>query len=183
MAGPLVYFGRGRRIDVYNFTAADLPPTEMAAGQARLHRFGGAGIPGRGMTVAQHAFNLSHVVGDCPDRQRAALIHDAPEMFTGEVPRPIKSVCPDFVAVDDRIMLRLGEVFGVPAWAFEAIKEADTRIASDERLFMFDDLDPEDEQRCRERQLGITITPVTETVAANAWLRRFYQLFGEPTHV
>ena len=173
--GPQVYFGSGRRVDAYNFSAEDLPVPLIARGLSRLARFGGAGD--REVSVAHHSLNLSHAVGDCRQRKRAALIHDVPELFTGEVPRPFKVLCPGIQAADACCMARLGEVFGVPAWAFQAIKEADTRIGYDERLFMFDHLDPEDAQRCREEQLGIHITEVTREVAATAWTRRFYQLF------
>lgn len=179
-AGPVVYFGSGRRIDAYHFEADDLPPPLIGRGLSRLNRFGGAGD--RAVNVAQHSKNLSHLVGDCLHRQRAALMHDVPELFTGEVPRPFKAICPDFVRADDRCMERLGQVYGIPAWAFEAIKEADSRISCDERLFMFDHLEPEIREHCLANQLGLHIVPVSPEVAATAWTRRFYQLFSRDLH-
>lgn len=175
--GPQVYFGSGRRIDAYHFHASDLPVPLVGRGLSRLCRFGGAGD--REVSVAQHSYLLSHVVG--PDRvlQRAALIHDVPELFTGEVPRPFKVLCEGIQRADACCMDRLGQVFGVPAWAFEAIKEADTRISYDERLFMFDHLEPEVRDLCEENKLGIVITRVSRDVAGTSWTRRFHQLFRE----
>lgn len=175
--GPRVYFGSGRRLDAYNFEAWELPIPLIARGLSRLCRFGGAGD--REVSVAQHSYNLSHVVGSCPDRQRAALIHDVPELFTGEVPRPFKVLCDGIQKADACCMDRLGHVFGVPAWAFEAIKEADTRISHDERLFMFDHMEEEDRAVSEQQKLGIHIVPVTREVAATSWTRRFHQLFRE----
>lgn len=175
--GPQVYFGSGRRIDAYHFQADDLPIPLIGRGLSRLARFGGAGD--REISVAQHSYMLSHVVGEDRDLQRAALIHDVPELFTGEVPRPFKVLCEGIQAADACCMDRLGHVFGVPAGAFEAIKEADTAISYDERLFMFDHLEPDDHARCVENQLGIVITRISREVAATAWTRRFYQLFRE----
>lgn len=175
--GPLVYFGSGRRIDAYHFEADDLPPPLIGRALSRLNRFGGAGE--RAVSVATHSLMLSHVVGDCPHRQRAALMHDVPEMWTGEIPRPIKVLCPGIEAADACMIARLGEVYGIPAWAFEAIKDADSRISYDERLFMFEHMDPADHAVAEEMKLGIHIVPVTPDIAGVAWTRRFYQLFKE----
>ena len=175
--GPQVYFGSGRRIDAYHFEASDLPIPLIGRGLARLARFGGAGE--RSVSVATHSLLLSHVVGPCRHRQRAALIHDVPELFTGEVPRPFKVLCEGIQRADACCMERLGQVFGVPAWAFDAIKAADTAISFDERLFMFDHLEPDDYARCVENQIGIVITRVSDEVAATSWTRRFYQCFRE----
>lgn len=175
--GPSVYFGSGRRIDAYHFEADDLPPPLIGRSLSRLNRFGGAGE--RAVNVAQHSLLLSHLVGDCRHRQRAALMHDVPEMWTGEIPRPIKRLCPGIEAADACIIGRISEVYRIPLWAFEAIKDADTAISYDERLFMFEHLDPADREVCEENKLGIHIVPVTPEIAGVAWTRRFYQLFRE----
>lgn len=175
--GPRLYFGRGARIDIFNFTAEDLHPVWMGVALSRIARFAGAGV--HSVSVAAHSKTLSHLVGDCIHRQRAALIHDVPEIFTGDVPSPIKRSCADLMAVDHRITERLSEVFGVPMWAFEAIEPADRAIADDEKLFMFDDLSPEDRATAEANRLGIVVTPMPRHVAAAAWTRRFYALFSK----
>ncbi|GJE78117.1 hypothetical protein [Methylorubrum suomiense] len=175
--GPSVYFGSGRRIDAYNFEAHDLPVPLIGRGLSRLARFGGAGD--REISVAQHSYLLSFLVGPCQHQQRAALIHDVPELFTGEVPRPFKVLCEGIRQVDACCMGRLGHVFGVPAWAFDAIKPFDSRISYDERLFMFDHMEPADCEIAEENKLGIHIVPVTREVAATSWTRRFHRLFRE----
>jgi hypothetical protein len=175
--GPSVYFGSGRRIDAYHFDADDLPPPLIGRALSRLNRFGGAGE--RPVNVAQHSYNLSFVVGDCPHRQRAALMHDVPEMWTGEIPRPIKRLCPGIEAADACMIARLSTVYGIPLWAFDAIKDADSRISFDERLFMFDHMDPADREVAEQEKLGIHIVPVTPEISGVAWTRRFYQLFRE----
>lgn len=175
--GPQVYFGSGRRVDAYHFEADDLPPPLIGRQLSRLNRYGGAGE--RAVNVAQHSLLLSHLVGDCLHRQRAALMHDVPEMWTGEIPRPIKRMCPGIEAADACMMARISVVYDIPMWAFEAIKDADTAITYDERLFMFEHMDPADREIAEQNKLGIHIVPVTAEIAAVSWTRRFYQLFKE----
>ena len=106
-------------------------------------------------------------------------MHDVPECFTGDVPSPIKRRCPDLLAIDAQIIARIAEVYGIPLWAFEEIHEADRRLADDEKLFMFNDLSPEDRKAAEENRLGVVVIPLPPEAAAAAWTRRFYQLFPE----
>lgn len=175
--GPLLWFGRGKRIDIYNFTAEQLDPVWIGIGLSRIARFAGAGW--NSVNVAGHSVMLSHLVGNDINKQRAALMHDVPEIFTGDVPSPIKRACPDLLAIDQRILDQVGTAFGVPAWAFEAIEPYDKAIADDEKLFMFDDMSVEDKQKAHLGCLNILISPMPPDVAATAWTRRFYALFVE----
>lgn len=175
--GPMLFFGSGRKVDAFHFEADDLPPPLIGRGLSKINRFSGNGD--RTVSVAQHSRNLSFMVGDCPHRQRAALMHDLPELFTGDVPTPIKLQCPAILAIDACMIARVAVVYGIPEWAFEAIKSYDSRISFDERLMMFDHLEPADREAALAGQLGFPMIPVTPEVAATSWTRRFYQLFKE----
>jgi len=178
--GPELYFGEGQKVDAYNFTRAQLPPYWIGIGLARIARFSGNG--NLSVSVAQHSVNLSELVGHDVDLQRAALMHDVPELFTGDVPSPIKRLCPDLLAIDQRIVARISEVYLIPLTAFEVIHEADGRIAEDEKLYMFRSLEQSDYEKAHQRRFGIDVQPWSRSEAAEAWTARFNELFDLETH-
>lgn len=175
--GPMLFFGSGQKIDCFNFRREDLSPHLLGRALAHINRYSGNGD--RPLSVAQHSMTLSYCVGDNLDDQRAALMHDVPEVFTGDVPTPIKRLCPDLQAIDDRIIGRIQEVYGIPHEAFERIHNLDRRISKDEAHFMFDEL-CDDAQRQLEGgggPLGIPIVSLTPLMAGQGWTKRFRQLF------
>ncbi len=178
--GPKLWFGPGRLVDAYNFTRQQLEPYWIGIGLSRIARFSGNGT--RSVNVAQHSRNLSLAVGDDLDLQRAALMHDVPELFTGDVPSPVKRLCPDLMEIDRRIIARISKVYQIPLAAFEAIHEADGRIAETEKLFMFDDLPREVRARAAERQLCFPVQDWPPSKSADAWTARFCELFDLETH-
>lgn len=65
----------------------------------------------------------------------AALLHDAPEAYIGDMVRPLKRSMPDFCAVDDALTALIYEAFDLPFSKIPAaVKDADTRILLDERV-------------------------------------------------
>lgn len=178
--GPKLFFGTGRLIDAYNFTREQLDPTMLGTSLSRIARFSGNG--NRSVSVAQHSVNLSHLVGADLDDQRAALMHDVPEIFTGDVPSPIKRLCRDIQLIDDRIIAHISEVYQIPLHAFARIHDADGRIANDEKLFMFDELSNEDYAKARQNRFGLVIHEQHDYEAANNWVARFRDLFEMETH-
>lgn len=174
---PSLFFGSGQKIDPFNFERAELSPHRLGRALSYINRYSGNGD--RPFSVAQHSFNLSNVVGPDLDHQRAALMHDVPEIFTGDVPTPIKRMCPDLQAIDARIIERISVVYAIPPGAFEAIHTLDTRISKDEAHFMFWELcaDALKQLAGGGGPLGIPIVPMTPLQAASAWTRRFRELF------
>lgn len=175
--GPKLFFGSGSRIDAYHFRREDLEPFQLARALSRINRYSGNGD--RSVSVAQHSATLSLIVGDNLDDQRAALMHDVPEIFTGDVPTPIKRLCPDLEVIDARIIRRIHEVYRIPMEAFVRIHELDGRISKDEAHFMFDHLCPAAERQLASGggPLGITIQSMVPETAANIWLLRYKELF------
>lgn len=74
-----------------------------------------------------------------------ALLHDATEAYVGDMVRPLKLNMPEYVAVEDRVMLAVGLRFGlaqpiegdfqyrIGLGMPDAVKEIDTRILLTER--------------------------------------------------
>ncbi len=172
LSSPKVFFGDGVLVDAFNFTADDLPATLMARQFSRINRWAGAGS--LTLSDAQHTLALSYLVE--PRLAKAALLHEVPELFIGDVPRPVKRLCPDLQKVEDRIILQTSRAFGVPLVDFEEILEADEKIARDEAAVLFALID-DDHPFVRKGRLGVVVVPMTAEEAADAWTRRFYELF------
>lgn len=168
----MVQMGVAHRFDVDKMTRADINPYDIATALSRINRYGGNGH--FALSVAQHSLLLSYVV---PDRLAlAALTHDVPEMWTGDVLSPVKDECPDYNAVEERLTRKLAKVLGVPYEQFLEIVPFDKRICFDERAALFDNVDIAEEQK-----FGIPVEPMPADDVRNLWHRRFIALNTEPT--
>jgi hypothetical protein len=173
MSNPTLFFDCGRRVDVFEFTKSDLTVVGIARALARINRFSGNGEAFERVSVAQHSVNLSWLVP--PGLEKAALMHDVSEIFVGDIPSPIKNMCPDIQAVEERIQRRVAEVFEIPFHQFLEIHPFDKAIARDEARMLFPD--SEDSYMDPDRGLGIEVITMDAPRAADEWARRFYQLY------
>lgn len=68
--------------------------------------------------VSSHTLNLlalaSQRYPNDIELQKAIFLHDASEAYTGDVARPLKALCPDFQAVEDRLTSAICEHFNFP---------------------------------------------------------------------
>ena len=63
-------------------------------------------------SVAEHCMLVSDYV---PKRLRPyALLHDAAEAYMGDVPRPVKLLCPEYKGIENRVEDAILRRFGVP---------------------------------------------------------------------
>lgn len=167
-----VRMGVGHRFNLLTMTRADLIPFDVATALSRINRYGGQGrFP---LSVAQHSTLLSKAV---PSRLAlAALTHDIPEMWTGDVLRPVKDECPDYNAVEERFTRKLAQVLGVPYEQYLEIVPFDKRICNDEQSALFEDFTADQKQ-----MLWVNVQPMTPDEARDEWFLRFVQLTTEPT--
>jgi hypothetical protein len=135
-------------------TPAQIDPLDIAHALSRLCRF--TGHVRVFYSVAQHSCLVAEIVQDlckaalgvpCPDVMcLAALLHDAPEAYIGDVSTPLKralrgeGTISEYDAIETRITNAIAERFGLvgSAWIFDAIKRADMIALATEHAALFD---------------------------------------------
>ncbi len=123
-------FCDNRIIDIFNIKSSDILLEDIINTLPNICRYNG--LVGEGYySVAQHCYELSEIFPTVELKQ-AALLHDAVEIFTGDLIYPIKEICPEFIALEDRILKLIFRKFNVNYDLLERIKTFDRRICLDE---------------------------------------------------
>jgi 5'-deoxynucleotidase YfbR-like HD superfamily hydrolase len=99
---PMLETVTGRFVDVENPDASMIDITDIAWGLSRMPRFCGHTITAQPYTVAQHSVFVAKQVEDWYKNNNDgtimsnlplyALLHDAAEIYTGDLPSPIKRI-------------------------------------------------------------------------------------------
>lgn len=102
---------------------------DIAHALSQINRF--TGHTHRPYSVAQHSLQASYIVP--PQFALEALLHDAHEAYTGDVSAPLKSLLPDYRALEDRIEAAVRRRFGLPDTMSPEVKRADMIMLATER--------------------------------------------------
>lgn len=103
--------------------------TDIARALSHINRF--TGHTKHPYSVAVHSLNASYIVP--PQFALEALLHDAHEAYTGDVSSPLKSLLPDYRALENRVESVVRQRFGLPAHMSPEVKEADMVMLATER--------------------------------------------------
>ena len=138
----------GDAFDLLAPSARKILLADIAQALSRLNRFNGHS--NRPWSVAAHSLLVSRVVyPDDPETRLYALLHDAPEAYTGDLTSPVKAAVaaldPDFPAIWTRIERGIARqvhiAFGLdpdmPAETVAAVKLADLQALELERRWFF----------------------------------------------
>jgi len=91
-------------------------------------------------SVAEHSIILSRIVD--PKFALEALLHDSPEAYLTDIPRPIKHMFKDynlpFKELEDAIYKVIAEKYGANPEIPEEVHELDYHIVADEATVLFD---------------------------------------------
>ena len=89
-------------------------------------------------SVGQHSVLTSIIVPQ--EFALEALLHDAAEAYLTDIPAPLKSLLPDYRAVEDEVDDAIRQKFNLPREQHPAVKYADlVMLASERRDFEIDD--------------------------------------------
>ncbi len=102
---------------------------DIAHALSQINRF--TGHTHRPYSVAQHSLQASYIVP--PQFALEALLHDAHEAYTGDVSAPLKSLLPDYRALEDRIESAVRRRFGLPVGMSPEVKRAVMIMLATER--------------------------------------------------
>lgn len=124
---------RGRTyFDFEDPSASVIDIHDIAAGLSRCCRFAGQlpdDVPL--YSVAQHSVHVSWLVP--AEFALHGLLHDAAEAYMGDLPSPLKQLCPDFKAIEKRVEAVIWAHFGLPETLPPEVKHADYRMLHTEK--------------------------------------------------
>lgn len=124
----------GRVIDLSRFSEDDVDIEDIAHALAHIVRF--TGHANKPYTVAQHSMLVCDLTPQ--PHKRWALLHDAAEAYFGDVSLPLKTLLPDYRAIEERAQKIIAGRFGM-SWPLPAeVQEADREALLIEKRALFD---------------------------------------------
>lgn len=154
----------GRQIDLSSLTSKDIRLEDIAHHLTKICRFGGALNLDQHYSVAQHSLLL---VRHARSRryniniQRALLLHDATEAYLGDIVTGLKSLLPDYNALETKVQELINKKYNISQSPYvkQIVKELDTRIVLDEALFFSPQHYPHFKKQLPDMEpLGIELT-------------------------
>jgi hypothetical protein len=113
---------------------------DIAGALAKLCRFGGQcrrfySVAEHSVLCAWQAYTDRHPLEVC----LAVLFHDATEAFCGDMVRPLKTLMPEYKAIEARVASAIGKALGIDFDKHkEVIREIDNAMLFAERDILFD---------------------------------------------
>ncbi|WP_296100268.1 hypothetical protein [uncultured Agrobacterium sp.] len=134
--GPTILLGSGTYFDFEDPESSSITIEDVAYGLAFEGRCSGQCYSKRlkrrvFYSVAEHCVRMSHVVP--PHLALEALMHEVGEAVCGDMTAPLKSMIPDYKAIEKRCEAAILKRFGVTITDPLEIKKADVRMLATER--------------------------------------------------
>lgn len=171
IVGPTILLHSGNYFDFENVEGSDFTISDIARGLSHICRF--AGQCDRFYSVAEHSVYVSRIVP--PEYAMAGLMHDAAEAFMGDMAKPLKAMCPDYVALEKRVERDVLGRFGISLPLHPSIKEADIVMLATEQAQIMKNRD--DWEYTRGRAVAdIAIQCLAPDDAMALFLARFEEL-------
>lgn len=161
----------GRKIDFADPDPSEFDIEDIATGLSHINRFAGQTITP--YSVAQHSVYCSLY---CKSHPFDALMHDFPEAYMSDVPRPLKRMLTEWEALEKRVYAvgaaKWGLAFPIPP----EVKEVDDRMLFTERR----DVQPDHiAWPWRRNPYLWHVEPWTAKRAKSEFLKRFHELEGK----
>ena len=176
--GRYVVTRSGRRVYLTDSEPQVFILQDIAHGLANLCRFHGQTHDF--YSVAEHSVVVARQV--TPSLRLTALMHDAAEAYTGDIPQPLKRLVPGFDEVEDGLMTQISRRFGFCYPVPEEVKYADKQVSITEMFIYTSDrfYDPEMEEI---RRLPFSVVklgdhPLDPVRAERLFIKTFEQIMA-----
>lgn len=129
-------------------------------------------------SVAEHCalmFEAVRLAGGDLTAQRWALMHDAPEAYLVDIPKPLKKSLPDYQVVEERVHAAVAKRFGLPEEIPAIVHDFDRRICLDEREQAMTP-SPHD-WGLKGEPIGVTLQFLTPAKASEKFIEAYLELF------
>lgn len=120
----------GKKFNLLEPTVDMVDLIDIAKGLAYKPHFGG--MSPRFFSVAEHCLLVRYLliknnVHVSPGIELAALLHDAPEAYIGDMLKPLKVHLPFYCEVEDQIMKVIFEKYGLKVYLLKLVKKYDLK--------------------------------------------------------
>lgn len=123
-------------------------------------------------SVAQHSVLVSRALP--PEFRAWGLLHDAPEAYLVDVPRPVKPYLTGYREAEEAVERAVAEAFGLSMPIPDEVKRVDNAILADEAAQLM--VTPPRDWHLAEPALGIQIDPWSPQTAKRRFLEAFIAL-------
>jgi hypothetical protein len=171
MLKPTIATASGRYFNFLNPDLEQISIKDISVGLSNTCRFGGQCK--RFYSVAEHCVLMSHIVPE--ELALIALMHDAAEAFTGDIPKPLKQLLPDFAIIEARTEQAIATVFNLPIVLPPEIKIADRQMLCAEQMQVMGNSDAWFSTQAIE-PARVTVRFWTPTEAEAAFISRYENL-------
>lgn len=131
--GPTILLQSGEYFDFLDPDNSKVTIEDVAHGLSMICRY--TGQCNEFYSVAEHSWHASYHVH--PDFAFDALMHDSPESVIGDMSKPLKDMCPDYRAIEDKIEQAFADRFGFRVPLPQEVKDIDiTMLATEQKLLM-----------------------------------------------
>lgn len=132
-----IAIGHGRFFDYRNPTPDQIFIEDIAKALSNQCRYNGHC---NFYSVAEHSVNCATLALECGYPQYIqfhALMHDAAEAYTGDMPKPLKLMMPEFQAIEAKIEKVVETTFKINVAAKDLIKRFDIEMLKKEKESLF----------------------------------------------
>jgi 5'-deoxynucleotidase YfbR-like HD superfamily hydrolase len=183
--GKTIQTSEGKFFDFENVEAHDYQISEIAHALSNICRF--TGHIKDFYSVAEHCVEASYLV---PEQYALeALLHDASEAYLGDVSTHLKSLLPEYKALEQRVEKTIAEQYGLEYPMPDCVKTADMLMLIMEKRRFLDDTEhdskewPMLEQEANESVLteiiSNSLVSKSPTQAKREFIERFIELATE----
>jgi hypothetical protein len=130
MSSAFIQTFTGSKFDFIDIEKNNVSIYDIAHSLSNICRF--TGHTKKHYSVAQHCVLASKYASD--NNKLVTLLHDATECFIGDMSSPLKSIFPDYCALEDKIYKNLiAKMFNLPDEMPKEVKEIDLKMLVTEK--------------------------------------------------